>query len=221
MSSYHHGDLRRALVDSALEILVSEGASALSLRGVARKAGVSQAAPYHHFADRDELLAAVAEAGFRLLLSRLERARDLRSPNPRRAMQDYAVTYVRFAVEYPAYYRLMFGHQLAERSPYPELRLAVRELRAIFGDAVSALQLRGLARRGDPAELALTVWSLMHGLTMLLIDGQMRSDLGDTSDADRLIREQTELLLHGMVYTSAMSPPPSATPTRARIIRAD
>jgi AcrR family transcriptional regulator len=205
MSSYHHGNLRHALVDAALEILVTEGAGALSLRAVARRAGVSQAAPYHHFADRDELMAAVTVAGFRLLLDRLDVIRATPSPNPRRAMQECAVAYVRFAMEYPSHYRLMFGHALAERSPYEELRASVRELRAVFASAVIDLQQRGLARRGDPADLALTVWSLMHGLAMLLIDGQMRDELGDTSDADRLIRDQTELLLHGMVHTSALA----------------
>jgi AcrR family transcriptional regulator len=219
MSTYHHGNLRRALVDAALEILIAEGATALSLRAVARRAGVSQAAPYHHFTDRDELMAAVAEAGFRLLLMRLERVTESKSPNPRRAMQDYAVAYVNFAVEFPAYYRLMFGQRLAERSPYPELRSSVRELRRVFATAVEALQMRGLARRGDPDELALTSWSLIHGIAMLLIDGQMREELGDTSDAERLVREQTALMLHGMVYTSAMSPPPGMAAKRP--VRAD
>jgi AcrR family transcriptional regulator len=209
MSSYHHGDLRRALIDAALEILITEGTQALSLRAVARRAGVSQAAPYHHFTDRDELLAAVAVAGFRLMLSQLENVRTAPSPNPRKGMEDCAVAYVHFAMAYPSHYRLMFGRALAERSQYVELRDSMRELRAVFAETVVKLQQRGLARRGDPAELGLTVWSLLHGLAMLLIDGQMREELGDACDADRLIRDQTALLLHGMVYTSSMSAPPS------------
>ncbi|HTR76773.1 MAG TPA: TetR/AcrR family transcriptional regulator [Gemmatimonadaceae bacterium] len=207
---YHHGNLKQALVDAALEILYADGAAAMTLRAVARRAGVTQAAPYHHFADRDALLAVVAEVGFGQLLGALDQVRAAGSPNPRRTMQDLAVVYVRFAIDHPAHYRLMFGNALAEHEPYPALGQCVLELRRRISEVVTLLQARGLARRGEPDELALTVWSLAHGLAMLMIDGQMRANVAEPDDVEHLVREEIGLLLHGMMSTSSLAPPASA-----------
>jgi AcrR family transcriptional regulator len=104
---YHHGDLRRALIDAASRLLESEGPSALSLRAVAREAGVSPAAPYHHFKDKGELLDAVAHEGWTLLDAALAKAK-ANAPSPREAMNNLGVAYVCFARENPALYRVMY-----------------------------------------------------------------------------------------------------------------
>ena len=104
---YHHGDLRRALIDAASRLLESEGPSALSLRAVAREAGVSPAAPYHHFKDKGELLDAVAHEGWTLLDQALGKAK-AEAPSPREAMNNIGVAYVCFARENPALYRVMY-----------------------------------------------------------------------------------------------------------------
>src|SRR5829696_4985088 len=104
---YHHGDLRRALVDTARRLLEAEGPSALSLRAVAREAGVSPAAPYHHFKDKGELLNAVAQEGWQLLNASLAKARE-RAASPRERMSELGVAYVSFARENPALYRVMY-----------------------------------------------------------------------------------------------------------------
>jgi AcrR family transcriptional regulator len=104
---YHHGDLRRALIDAASRLLESEGPSALSLRAVAREAGVSPAAPYHHFKDKGELLDAVAHEGWTLLDEALAKAK-ANAPSPREAMNNLGVAYVCFARENPALYRVMY-----------------------------------------------------------------------------------------------------------------
>jgi AcrR family transcriptional regulator len=104
---YHHGDLRRALIDAASRLLESEGPSALSLRAVAREAGVSPAAPYHHFKDKGELLDAVAHEGWALLDEALAKAK-AEAPSPREAMNNLGVAYVCFARENPALYRVMY-----------------------------------------------------------------------------------------------------------------
>ena len=104
---YHHGDLRRALIDAASRLLESEGPSALSLRAVAREAGVSPAAPYHHFKDKGELLGAVAHEGWTLLDQALGKAK-AQAPSPREAMNNLGVAYVCFARENPALYRVMY-----------------------------------------------------------------------------------------------------------------
>ena len=104
---YHHGDLRRALIDAASRLLEAEGPSALSLRAVAREAGVSPAAPYHHFKDKTELLEAVAHEGWTLLDQALAKAK-AEAPSPREAMNNLGVAYVCFARENPALYRVMY-----------------------------------------------------------------------------------------------------------------
>ena len=104
---YHHGDLRRALIDAASRLLESEGPSALSLRAVARETGVSPAAPYHHFKDKGELLDAVAHEGWTLLDAALAKAK-ANAPSPREAMNNLGVAYVCFARENPALYRVMY-----------------------------------------------------------------------------------------------------------------
>ena len=104
---YHHGDLRRALIDAASRVLEAEGPSALSLRAVAREAGVSPAAPYHHFKDKTELLEAVAHEGWTLLDQALAAAK-AKAPSARDAMNELGVAYVCFARENPALYRVMY-----------------------------------------------------------------------------------------------------------------
>lgn len=104
---YHHGDLRRALVDAARRILENEGPSALSLRAVAREAGVSPAAPYHHFKDKGELLDAVAHEGWDMLGDCMREGRD-RARDVRQVMTEIGVSYVQFAQRHPALYRVMY-----------------------------------------------------------------------------------------------------------------
>jgi len=110
---YHHGDLRRALMDSADAILEREGPNALSLRAVAREAGVSPAAPYHHFKDKDELLSAIAHEGFERLKAALTAA-CANERDPRRKMSDLGVAYVKFAQSHPALYQVMYDRARAE-----------------------------------------------------------------------------------------------------------
>jgi AcrR family transcriptional regulator len=115
---YHHGDLRRALIDAARRLLESEGPSALSLRAVAREAGVSPAAPYHHFKDKGELLDAVAQEGWQMLDEALARAK-AEAPSPRDAMTALGVAYVCFASDNPALYRIMYD-TARDREALPE-----------------------------------------------------------------------------------------------------
>src|SRR5881397_1178355 len=104
---YHHGDLSRALVDAARRLLEAEGPSALSLRAVAREAGVSPAAPYHHFKDKGELLLAVAQEGWMELGEAIAESRR-RASTPAEEMTEIGVAYVCFAREHPALYRIMY-----------------------------------------------------------------------------------------------------------------
>ncbi|MDP3278130.1 MAG: TetR/AcrR family transcriptional regulator [Deltaproteobacteria bacterium] len=180
--SYHHGDLRRALLDAALVLVQEGGLGALSLREAARRAGVSVAAPYHHFADRDALIEALLLEGFALLASEGERALDGAGLQPRERLEALGKSYVRFARTHPAYFRLMFSS--IEHCP-PS---AVEHVKARGGEAfvqlqqaIVALQQSGGAPEGDPSGLVLVAWSLVHGMAALTVDGPLGSEFAGFS----------------------------------------
>ena len=194
---YHHGDLRRALTDTALTMVTEDGAWNFTLREVARRAGVSHAAPYNHFADKAELLAEVAAVGFRGLRGRMDAAAR-RARSTRQAMLGIATAYVRFGVEHPAHYRLMFGPELAAKERYPVLQEASDATFGVLTGALERGQAAGDLRRGPVRDQALAAWSLVHGLTTLLID-QRLSFLGvSTSEAERQARSAGVALFEGL-----------------------
>jgi AcrR family transcriptional regulator len=183
LRTYHHGDLRRALIDAALE-LVSEGQNwSFSLREVARRAGVSHNAPYNHFGDKRDLLAAVAAVGFEMLRDRMLGAIK-KTKGADAALNAAAQAYIGFAVENPALYRLMFGPALAEGN-------AVRPAATKMAGAQAKAVLEGIILRGarsglfalapdDEAALGMAIlscWSAVHGLAMLIIDGKAEVEL--------------------------------------------
>jgi len=158
---YHHGDLSRALVDAARRILEAEGAQALSLRAVAREAGVSPAAPYHHFKDKTELLEAVAHGGWEALTEAIIAARRDAS-DPRDAIANIGVAYVNFARENPALYRLMYD-TTRDRTSMPE---HAKQEDSGYGQVQLALVAAG-CDPNDVGELELQTiacWCAVHGL---------------------------------------------------------
>lgn len=163
-SPYHHGDLRRALIEAGLRLLRSRGAGGLALRAVAREAGVSPAAPYRHFADKEAMLAAIAAEGFERLAAAL-RAADA-SADGIEALRAQGAAYVGFALEEAALFRLMFG---AER-PAGDAALA-QQAEAAFG--VLRARVATLLPESQVAVGALTAWSLVHGLACLIADGRI------------------------------------------------
>jgi AcrR family transcriptional regulator len=188
---YHHGDLRGALISTALAMVTEEGAWNFTLREVARRAGVSHTAPYNHFEDKSALLAEVAALGFESLRQTLEVAARGQPRSGRLAFGDIAAAYVRFGVEHPAHYRLMFGAELAEKTRYPTLEAA--------NAAACSVLTRPLERgHASGRDLALAAWSLLHGLTTLLID-QRVSFLGvSTAEAERHARVAAMALFEGL-----------------------
>jgi AcrR family transcriptional regulator len=170
-SRYHHGDLRRALLNEAVRTIQSDGIDALTLRGVGARLGVSRTALYRHFTDKSALLAAVAAEGFRALREALVSAVE-RAADPAAGFKDQGRAYVRFAVQNPAHYRVMFGRSWGVRSEESEV---VREGAAAFEALVAllvTLQAQGIARQGDPVQLARFIWASVHGVAMLALDGQ-------------------------------------------------
>jgi AcrR family transcriptional regulator len=192
--AYHHGDLRAALLDEAAAMITEEGAASVTMRELGRRLGVSRAAPYRHFADKTALLVAVAAAGFDRLSGRLQ-ANDGGGPlSSVERFRRMGEEYVRFAVENPAHYRLMYGKEALTRQDRPELREAAN---AIFDQLVGVFQAHqrsGAIKRQDPRAQAYVAWSAVHGLASLWIEGQIQA----TDDIDGLTRQTTRTLLDGM-----------------------
>jgi AcrR family transcriptional regulator len=191
---YHHGDLRRAIVKAALEILRETQSLELSLRELARRAGVSHNAPYKHFADKRELLAAVSAAGFETLTRRMVHER-ARLSDPREQLFAMLRAYIDHGVENPALYNLMFGGYLGrpDRSR-PAIELAEAEkTKALLAGVIVA---GGLGRaiphtsRNERkiAGALLACWSLVHGLTLLLTDGLVGPKTKSGALGDRLVQ---------------------------------
>lgn len=165
--TYHHGDLRRAVLTAALDVIRTEGPGALSLRDLARRAGVSHAAPAHHFKDRTGLLTAIATEGYELFADALADAPDLR---------ERGVRYVRFATGHPAHFQVMFQPELC-REDDPDLVAAKLRASVELRTGVSTLP---AARRGeDPRLRGTAAWSLAHGFATLLLSGNLGGAVGD------------------------------------------
>jgi AcrR family transcriptional regulator len=161
--SYHHGDLKRALTSAALSLVSEKGPKGFTLTEAARRAGVSAAAPYRHFADKAELLAAVSEQGFQDLHAALAA---VDAADPKRRVIELGSAYVRWGVDHPDHYRVMFGAEI-NKADHPGLAVAAEQA---FGDLLDAIT--GFAQDQDPLEIAGPLWSLVHGVASLAIGGE-------------------------------------------------
>ncbi|MCJ2048916.1 TetR/AcrR family transcriptional regulator [Methylobacterium sp. J-070] len=166
--TYHHGDLRAALVAAALDLLEAGGEAALSLRAVARACGVSAMAPYRHFAGKEDLLEAVAARGFADLAARLEAADAAAEGGEALAAQGAA--YVTFACRHPALFRLMFMRPCRGPVGSEAYRILERRAAALAGPAMGA------------EDLTLAAWSLVHGLAALILDRRVPLE-GEAAEA--------------------------------------
>jgi len=175
-------------VKAAVDILEEEGLAALTLRAVARRAGVSHAAPYHHFTDKEALLDAVAARGYRLQLQEMEAA--ARNPPPHiNGLQAYGLTYATFAQAHPSLFRLMFTRERKSGSTSAEL---VEAASLIYPQLLYGVQQRTGCSLEEASSIALVLWSTMHGLTMLSLDRQLQWP--GAPPLETLAFEVTELL---------------------------
>ena len=171
---YHHGDLRRALLDEALAAIESDGPGSLSLRELARRAGVSHAAPTHHFGDKAALLTAIAVEGFDLLADELNAA--FASTG---SFLEVGVAYVGFAVRHRAHFEVMFRPELL-RGDDPALAAARQRSReALYGPLGSV----PLDSGTDSLRAGVAAWALVHGLATLYLGGNLPPTLGDDPEA--------------------------------------
>ena len=204
-SPYHHGDLAAACLRAAMELLEEGGVGALSLRAVARRAGVSPAAPYRHYADRDALVSAVATVGYRELATHLSAVHPMpRTPDDLAAI---AVAYVQFAVQRPALFRVMFGEPCDRDSAQ---RVAATTAISLYVESI----VRAAFPASEPVAMATAVWAFVHGMAFLHLDGK----LDDTAPA--AVEHRVRAAVHALLTASATtSPPPARTSSRPRAAR--
>jgi AcrR family transcriptional regulator len=193
--SFHHGDLEWALLEAASQLLEKDGPPGVGLRAAARLAGVSHNAPYRHFESRESILAALAARGLLELRDRMRVAARGHRDAPH-ALAAIAETYVSLAAERPHLFRLMFGQEVADKVRYPAVREAGLEAYQVLVDAIAAGQATGAIRPGDPVELALGHWAIVHGVASLLVDGMLSDrarERGGAAGMARMVAEQFRL----------------------------
>jgi len=180
---YHHGDLKNALLDAARAILEEESLAELSLRAVARRAGVSHAAPYRHFPNHEALLAELAIEGFAELRAEIVAAAARPNAESDR-VADLGAAYMRFVARRPALTRLMFGPQLPNRDAFPALGKAADAVGEEIGNAL------------HDSALGLAVWASVHGLAMLILENVI--DLGQRRSGLDVLPSRAEILLRSL-----------------------
>jgi AcrR family transcriptional regulator len=181
---YHHGDLRRALLDAAVEAIAEVGPAAVSLRDLARRAGVSHAAPAHHFGDKAGLLTAVATDGFRCLAATLREAHQASG-----SFLEVGVAYVHFAVTHRAHFEVMFRPELYCTDD-PELVQAREQARALLYPP--AAEAANTPDSGGDIRAGVAAWSLVHGLATLWLNHNLPPQLGD--DPEQITRDVAHYL---------------------------
>ncbi|MQA60494.1 MAG: TetR family transcriptional regulator [Actinophytocola sp.] len=184
--SYHHGDLRRAVLDAAIDVITTAGPAAISLRDLARGAGVSHAAPAHHFKDKAGVLTALAVEGHERLAAYLTAALEDDEPE----LRELGVSYVRFALDHPAHFEVMFRPDLHHEDD-PELVAAKERIAGLLAGGVAAVPAE---RRGADAGLAaIAAWSLAHGFATLWRGGNIQRPASGADPAE-VFRAVTGLL---------------------------
>ncbi|MEY3358369.1 MAG: hypothetical protein RIR87_1428 [Actinomycetota bacterium] len=177
--------LQRTVLQAAVAIVSSSGPDDLSLREVARAAGVSHQAPYHHFKDREGLFAAISAEGFSLLADSLQQA-----PSPSR--ESMFVAYVQFALRYPGHFRVMFRRDICNLDKYPDSLVQADRAFGVLADFVT----HELGESATLEEIRLTttyMWSVAHGLATLLLDGPLEKKIGEIADVDEFVMNLARL----------------------------
>ena len=176
---YHHGDLKNALIQAGIDILSEQGLNALSLRKVAQRAGVSHSAPYAHFTDKQALIAAISTEGYRKLYDCLAAAVEQYRHDPLRQLIEAAWAYVQFALREPAHFKITLSGVVEKAQEYPAFVEMTEKAFALVVELTQACQQAGILKPGPPNQMAVCVWSTVHGFTSLILEEQISSSLVD------------------------------------------
>lgn len=171
--AYHHGDLKNALIEAGADILAKDGVSGLSLRKVAQKAGVSHAAPYAHFADKQALIAAISTDGYRRLYEALAATTQQYADDPARQLIEGAWAYVQFALNDTDYFKITLSGAIEKEKDYPAFVEISQRSFALVVQIVEACQRAKVLKPGPADLIAVGVWSLIHGFVLLILEDQI------------------------------------------------
>ena len=195
---YHHGDLHQQILCAASQLLEENNIASLSLRAVAKKVGVSHTAPYRHFKDKESLLAGIAGLGYDELATQLKQAVEAHPDDPAAQLQEAGHRYVQLALSCPQCTQLMFSGILPCDDTYPELRASGETAFDGLKIIIEEGQARGVFKMGDVELLALSAWSGIHGLTLLLIGGNLPEILSIPVDIRPLTTAIATTMLEGL-----------------------
>lgn len=196
---YHHGNLRSALIEAAIPMLEAQGPAALSLREVAKAAGVSHAAPYRHFRDKTELLEEIAARGYDRLTQACRSAQRRHANDPARQLIEAGIGYLTFVVEQPRVAHLMFGGSIALDVCGESLRVAAETAFAsLVGIVEGGIQI-GVFKAASAQESTIAAWSMVHGLATLITSGMLKGIADNRRQVRRLGRQLAATLLNGML----------------------
>jgi AcrR family transcriptional regulator len=203
--TYHHGDLRQTIIEEALSWIEQEDIFRLSLRGIARRIGVSHNAPYRHFSDKESLLIEIAKIGFNQLYQSLEQALINSHDHAQQKLETIGVAYIQYAVQNQAYYRVMFSdrpkyskeaNQQKNADKYQNLNHVSEKAFSVLLQTIQTGQQAGVFVGDDSYQLALVCWSLVHGVSMLAIDCQLK--ICDRSSILELAKTATNIVSKGL-----------------------
>ena len=197
-ANYHHGNLRQSLLDHALLLIKQAGVAKLSLRNLAKSVGVSQTAPYRHFADKNALLSALASQGFDQLRQFIRQRYHGHENDPQSALVKVGMAYIEYAVEHPESYRLMFS-QKAQLFDASEMANCANDNFEILIKIIRDGQQSAQFTDCPPEQIALTCWSLVHGFASLMIDGLVE---WDAVPFDQLSEQILSLAITGILKPS-------------------
>lgn len=204
-SSYHHGNLREELVSQGMLILEEEGLGSLTMREIARRLGVTQTAPLHHFESKAALLAAIAAMGFRMLFDhRMGALKDKRTPDDR--LMAVLVAYVEFALAHPALYQLMHGPEIPDKTLFPELNEAAIRSYSLLESAVADYLLAHEGSMERSRDATLGAWTVCQGLATVLTNQQNTPRYVLRKDPMGVSRRILEMFVRGMGQCDTESP---------------
>lgn len=197
--AYHHGDLRQKIIEESLAWIEQENIVSLSLRGVAKRLGVSHNAPYRHFPDKESLLVAIAKIGFSQLHDALEQAAKSSPNDHQQQLENIGVASIQYAVSHRAYYQVMFSDRQLICEDHPELYRLSQAAFNVLLDAIKAGQSAQVFIFQDSLQLARICWSMTHGLSMLAIDNQLA--ITEEDELTELARMATKVVSTGLMQT--------------------
>lgn len=187
-NTYHHGDLKNALIDAGISILKQEGVRGLSLRSAAQKAGVSHSAPYAHFKDKQALIAAISTRGLQQFYEMVSHIAASHQGNPGEQLYEVAWAYTKFAMTDTGLFKIIFSSIIEREHDYPDFVEISHRNFGLIVEVIENNQKAGILKQGDSELIALSVWSMVHGFISLVLEKQIPSSILKQTDLRTLLR---------------------------------